>query len=309
MHVLLTGATGFVGAHLARRLLHDGCRVSALLRPTARLDRIADLLPQMGRIDGDLAAPARYAAALRADPPDLCVHLAWYAVPGRYLHATENLAWVTASLALLEALHAVGCPRTVFVGTCVEYDTSYGYLSETTPARPASLYAACKHSLYLTGAQFQARQGRSFAWPRLFYQYGPWEDARRLVPLIIGKLRAGDPCPLTVGSQIRDYLHISDVAGAIWAVAQSALEGPVNIGSGQPISVAALAQQVGALLGRPDLLQLGAIPLPPGEPPFICANPTLLRTTGWQPQYDLRTGVADTVAWWQAQSHAAGDTR
>ncbi|MDQ2809167.1 MAG: NAD-dependent epimerase/dehydratase family protein, partial [Chloroflexota bacterium] len=245
MHILLTGATGFIGAQVARRLLHEGCSVSVLVRAEARLDRIADILPQLQCIEGDLLEPDSYTAAVRAAPPDVCIHLAWYAVPGQYLQAHENLACVSAGLALLEILHSAGCPRAVFVGTCFEYDTRYGYLSETTPARPGSLYAACKHSLYLMAAQFQAQHGLSFAWPRLFYQYGPWEDERRLVPWIIGKLLAGQPCPLTVGTQIRDYLHITDVAGALWAVAQGPLEGPVNIGAAQPITVAALAQQIG----------------------------------------------------------------
>ena len=95
MRVLLTGATGFIGSHVARVLVTAGCDVQALVRPGAARDRIADLEGRLGIVAGDVASVAD-PAVLAPLAPEVCIHLAWYAEPGRYLHAVgENLVSMT----------------------------------------------------------------------------------------------------------------------------------------------------------------------------------------------------------------------
>ena len=87
------------------------------------------------------------------------------------------------------------------------------------------------------------------AWLRLFYQYGPFEHERRLMPTVIRALLHNQSVKITKGKQIRDFLHVEDVAAAIWTVARSDLSGPVNIGSGQPVAVRDIVTQIGLILG------------------------------------------------------------
>jgi nucleoside-diphosphate-sugar epimerase len=302
MRVLLTGVTGFIGSHVARLLVREGCDVIGLVRPGTDRRRIAEIARRIRLLEGDLFAPQELQAPLHDVAPDLCLHLAWYAVPGRYLQAPENVECVAGSMVLLRALAAAGCRRVVMVGTCFEYDTDAGYLAESSPTRPRSLYAACKLALCLMARQFAGSTGQSLAWARLFYQYGPGEDDRRLVPLVIRHLLEGLPCPLTHGEQIRDFLHVEDVAGALWAIARSDLEGPVNIGSARPVAVADVAREIGMRLQCPELIRLGAIPAPAGDPPFVCANTDRLRSaTTWRPRYSLSDGLCQTIEWWKAR--------
>jgi nucleoside-diphosphate-sugar epimerase len=303
LRVLLTGASGFIGSHVARLTLAEGHEVMALVRPGSSLRRLEGVRDQLQLLEGDLRDATDLQPILAKSVPEVCLHLAWYAEPGgRCLWAHENLDCLTGSLAFLRVLHDVGCPRVVIAGTSVEYDTSTGYVSESSPIRPANLYAAAKHSLFLTANNLDVHGGWTVAAARIFSVYGPWEDPRRLVPFVISKLLAGESCELTRGEQIRDYSHVEDAASALWAIARSTVTGPVNVASSQPVSVASVAERLGALLGRSELLRFGARPTPQGDPAFLVANTDRLRReVGWQPRYDLASGLAHTVAWWRAR--------
>lgn len=300
MKVLITGASGFVGSYVARLLVVEGCEVHALLRESSNRWRIQDILPSLHLWQSDLVAFETLNAYLQKIKPELCIHLAWYAVPGKYLNSKENLNSLQASLNLLSQLAEVGCKRFVGVGTCFEYDLSLGYLSESSLTKPITLYAATKVALSTILQQFAQIAEMEIAWVRLFYQYGPMEDERRLIPAIISSLLRDEVVKTTKGEQIRDFLHIEDVASAIWAVANSNLSGVVNVGSAQPVTVGKIALELGNILGKPDLIHLGALPYRSNDPMFICANNHLLKEkTNWQVKYDLRCGLRNTINWYE----------
>ena len=106
---------------------------------------------------------------------------------------------------------------------------------------------------------------------------------------------------------MRDVVHVEDAAWAIWAVARSAHVGPVNVASGVPVRVVDIAQEIAGIVGRSDLLEVGALPYCALEPPVLVADTTLLRETiGWSPRFDLRTGLTQTVEWWRASDKTDG---
>ncbi|MGA2138606.1 MAG: NAD(P)-dependent oxidoreductase [Verrucomicrobiia bacterium] len=293
MKVLLTGAAGFIGSHIARELVCEGHEVHALVRPNADLSRIADIQPSLHFIEDDLLSSS---FILHPSSFDVCVHLAWYVEPGKYLHAPQNKDWVQASLRLARALKDAGCRRFIAAGTCFEYATSDPPQRESTPTAPSTPYVQSKLELF----HALPSVGIDFAWVRFFYQYGPYEDPRRLMPVVINLLRRGQEAKLVAGDRIRDYLHIEDVASAVCAVAQSKLTGAVNIGSGQPVTVRDIVLKIGKLLDRVDLIKLGARPYAADEPMHLLADNTKLREgTGWKPRYDLESGLRQTIEWWK----------
>lgn len=272
MNIVLTGATGFIGRHVAAALQRAGHQLTPLTRPGY-----------------DLLQPD---CPLPPGPFDLGIHLAWYVEPGKYLDSPLNDEWVRASLRLAQM---VRCRRWLVAGTCFEYAMTNRPLAETDPATPTTRYARAKLELL---RQWQALPSE-LVWVRIFYQYGPFEDPRRLVPHIITSLLRGQHAELTAGTQVRDFLHVEDVGSAIATVATSTLTGIVNIGSGTGMTVRQIAETIGELTGRPDLLAFGAKPMPPHDPPFVVADTTRLRSLGWHPRYDLCTGLAQTIAWWR----------
>ena len=302
MKILITGATGFIGSHVAKLLVREGHEVYATIRNGSDTRRIAEILPSIQRVPYDLLEMPELNAQLEHIQPELCIHLAWYAVAGKYMAARENLGMLNASLQLASKLASLGCRRFVGIGSCFEYDTTLGYLSENTAAKPASLYAASKLATQIALEQLGNVTGMSVVWSRLFLEYGPFEDQRRLMPAVICALLQNQQAKTTKGEQVRDYLHVEDVAAAIWAIAQSNLCGIVNVGSGIPVTVRDVVMTIAAILGKPDLVSLGALPYSASEMMFLCANNRLLvENTGWAPQYDLQTGLRHTIAWWQTR--------
>lgn len=298
--VLLTGATGFIGRHCLQPLRERGYEVHAV---TSRA------VPEV-RQDGihwhtlDLLAPQPL--SLEEIRPTHLLHLAWYAVPGKYWTSPENVRWVEASLALLRAFVAAGGTRAVLTGTCAEYDWTHGdgLCSEaSTPLRPATLYGVAKRALGDLSVAYAQQVGLSLAWGRIFFLYGPHEPEQRLVPATTLSLLRGQPARCTHGRQIRDFLHVEDVAGALVALLDSEATGPVNIASGEPVTLREIVEQLAAATGRPELIQLGALPAPAGEPPRLVADTQRLREeVGWSPCHPLPEGLVSTVNWWREHS-------
>jgi len=303
LRILLTGAGGFVGAPLARQLAETRHEVALLVLPGDELTRLRDVLPKFSVLRADLCDHAAVTAQLEAFRPELCIHLAWYLVPADYLRAPENLSLLAASLHLVQELARLGCRRFVGVGTCFEYDTDIGRLDESSPTRPRSLYAACKLALSIVLEQLQRDGVMDTVWPRLFYLYGPGEAGSRLVPAVATALLKGERVAVTPGAQLRDYLHVEDAGAAIRLVAESDLTGVVNIGSGTEITIRELVTTLAAIIGCPELVDFGGRDYPPGDPMRVGADNTRLRqNTVWEQQYDLSSGLAQTVAWWRQQT-------
>ncbi len=299
MRVLVTGATGFVGAHLVRRLLDERHEVAALIRTTSDTWRLTGVIEHVSVIHGDLGQPETWLDQVVRFRPDVCAHLAWYAEPGTYLESAENISCLASGLSLLEALAAANCARVVMTGTCAEYAHAEQPLNESSPIGPTTLYAACKLALSTVATQRARQLGMQLAWARLFYLYGPREDPRRLVPAVIKALSEGRPFAATTGHQVRDYLHIDDVASALCALTESPACGVFNVSSAEPVRIAGLLNLIADILDRPGLIRFGELPGREGDPPFLVGEHTRLRAaTNWTPRRNLRDGLASTIEWW-----------
>ncbi len=253
----------------------------------------------------DLLDPAAIAPLLAEQKPTHLLHFAWNAVPGVYWTSPDNYRWLGASFALLQAFQNAGGTRAVMAGSCAEYDWAQAEFCQetTTPLQrqgTALPYTSCKLAMQALLHRFGADSGLSTAWGRIFFQYGPFEHPNRLVSSVILHLLRGQPALCTHGRQMRSFLHAADVGSAFAALLASNVQGPVNIGAAERISLAELAGMIGDALGRPELVRLGARAAPAGEPAVLLPDVTRLQQeVGWRPDYDLPSGIADTIAWWR----------
>ena len=295
--VLLTGATGFIGRHCLRFLSASGYEVHAV---SSRVPNGNQSGVQWHQVD--LLDVGQATELIATVGPTHLLHFAWYAVPGQYWSSLENFRWVQASLGLLQAFEKAGGRRVVMAGTCAEYDWTYGYCSEQrTPLLPSGAYGACKHSMQIMLDGFARQTGISAAWGRIFFLYGPHEHSDRLVPSVISSALKREPIRCSHGSQIRDFLHVQDVASAFVALLNSDVSGPVNIASGRPVVLKDIIHKLAAMLGQQNLVELGAVHTSASEPPLLVADVARLSNeVGWRPTYDLDHGLDQTICWWKS---------
>jgi nucleoside-diphosphate-sugar epimerase len=192
--------------------------------------------------------------------------------------------------------------RFVGVGTCYEYDwpDDAPCVEDGTPLRPHTLYDAAKAGLACVLRRYFAATGVAFAWARLFYLYGPGEDPRRFAPSVARALLRGERARCTRGEAVRDFLDVRDAGAALARLVACDYRGDVNVGSGVPTRLSEIAKGLAAAAGRPDLLDLGALPDRPDEPPFVVADVRVLRQqVGFEPQFDLEAGLRAVVEDWR----------
>jgi nucleoside-diphosphate-sugar epimerase len=290
----VTGGLGFVGRPLVRQLLAAGCEVAVLVRPSSDHARLGDLADAVRWVEGDLANPDSYRAALRAFQPEVCFHLAWVTEPGKYVHSPHNADFLLHSIDLLRAVADAGCGAFVGVGTCLEYAPSDALLTEDAPLSYSSPYAAAKNFTRQLCASEAERLGVALAWGRLFYMYGAGDHPRRLIPALIGALREGRRFPTTDGLQRVDYLAVEDVAAGLLALAGQ--RGAYNVCAGEAVAVAEVIRTVAEAVGRPDLIGWGEVARPPDQPLMIAGDRRKLTdATGWAPRLTLADGLRAVV--------------
>ena len=298
--VLVTGAAGFVGRQTIDPLRRRGFDVHTVTRATP--------VPGTRWHAADLMDPAAQRRLLEAVRPTHLLHLAWETEPGFFWAAPVNLDWLAASLTLLRAFRETGGQRIVVAGSCAEYDWAdpalAGDLPETAPRRPATLYGHAKDSLRRMLDAYARDTGLSHGWGMLFQAYGPHEKAGRVIASVVKALLEGRPAACSAGTQLRDFMDCRDIGPAFAALLDSEVQGAVNIASGEAVTVAEVVTRLGALTGRPDLVQLGARPMAAGEPPRLVADITRLRReVGYAPAIPLDRGLAESVAWWREELH------
>jgi dTDP-6-deoxy-L-talose 4-dehydrogenase (NAD+) len=294
--ILITGSTGFIGSAVLRQALAAGHEVGVLLRPghaAPRTDSPASTSPAspaVTALTGSMAQPPW--EDLRRFSPDTLIHCAWIATPGVYLESPENELHAQWSEALALGLVEQGLRQLVVLGTCIEYRMGSARLHETeTPLEPTTPYARAKDQLRRRLVeQLADHPGVRMAWGRVFYPYGEGEHPARLCSSLISSLRRGDEVVLKTPESTKDYIHISDLAGAILRVAEAQMDGPVNLGTGSGVTVREIADRLATLLERTDRVRV-ASPAAPDPLGFIVADAGRLRKLGWEPKVTLESGL------------------
>lgn len=296
--VLVTGGTGFVGRHCLNPLKEKGYEVAVLALGAGQ-----ETDPDVQWIDYDLKETAGLDDILKDLQPTHLLHLAWNVTHGVFWTSPENKAWVDISRNLFEAFARHGGKRIVGAGTCAEYQWSDKPLHETnSPRVPSNPYGEAKKTVLGFCEDMSARGSMSYAWGRIFHLYGPGENPKRFIPSVIHAILNEDAELQTNDHFVRDFLYVADAGEAFVELLDSAVTGPVNIASGQPVRLGDVARTISATMNKTIAIRRRSQPPGPNDPKTIIAHVDRLnRELGWRPPTSLISGLEKTIQWCATQ--------
>jgi nucleoside-diphosphate-sugar epimerase len=298
--VLVTGAAGFIGLRLARRLAEAGAQVWAGTAPDEPPDRVAALPVRVERLVFDLRDAQAVQAAVAEAAPQVVFHLAAVGVTNPKIDPSLALA-VNAggTIHLLEALRerasqGEGAERIALVGTCYEY----GAREAVEGLDPFNAYAASKVAAWAFGRIYWRAHSLPVVTVRPFQVYGPDQPAHTLIPAAIGAALAGRDLPMTPGEQERDFIYVDDVVGGMLTAAGApGIEGEgLDLGTGQAHAIRHVVALIWKMTEAKGQMLPGALPYRPGEVMRIVADADrMARLTGWRAQVELEEGLRQTI--------------
>ena len=299
--VIVTGASGFIGNCVARRLLAEGYEVHLLLRPGANQWRLDGMLDQFRIHQADITDAETVRSVVRHVQPDIIVHLAahgayeWQADPPTIIETN-----VLGTLHLLEAAIAAGTKLFVNAGSSSEYGYRSEPMRESDRLQPNSIYAVAKaaqsHLCCLLGKNGKT----SIVTFRLFSVYGPWEEPARLMPTLIRRARAGLPLTMADPETARDFIYIDDVVDALIGFSKfTQMTGQIfNVGTGVQSRLRDVVSFVQDVVGDRSQVCWGAMNARKWDTAQWRADPSKTRDLlGFTPKIRLKEGIAKMAAW------------
>jgi NAD dependent epimerase/dehydratase len=305
--VLVTGAGGFIGSHLAERLVELGANVRAMVRygSHGRWGWLDDspLSKQMDVFAGDIRDGVNTRHAM--DGCEVVFHLAAliaipysYQAPDSYVRTN-----IDGTLNVLEAARLLKTPRVVHTSTSEVYGTALRVpIDEEHPLQGQSPYSATK----IGADKLVESYYRSFDLPvvtvRPFNTFGPRQSARAVLPTIITQCLSQDRIKLGSLTPTRDLNYVANTANGFIkaAEADAAIGRTINLGSGREISVGDLAQHIIRIIGRPVTVETDAERLRPAKSEvdrLLADNRLAAQLIGWTPEVSFEDGLARTIEW------------
>ena len=301
--VLVTGASGFIGSHLTRRLLDAGAEVHAMTSVVSSVYpiRLVGLRDDIRLHEASLDDRSAMEAVVAAAKPAYVFHLGAYTHVGKSWQRVDECIQtnIQGTVNLLQALNG-NYQRFLYTGTSEIYGDVDVPFRENGPVNPVSPYSVAKYA----GEHYCRLFHQSYGWPivrvRPFNAYGPAQSPDRVVPEIIGRGLRRQELKMTKGLQTREFNYVEDLADGFVQIAMaSGVDGQlINLGGGEEISMKDLATKILALMGNPIEPQFGAMPERPTEiMRMYCDNSKVRELVGWQPTTSLDDGLAKTIEW------------
>jgi len=313
--VFVTGADGFIGSHLTRRLIEDGAKVHVFLKKGVDHARLQDIASHLAVWEGDIRNFSTVVSCFKKIRPAFIFHLAALRNVARQPELLDELLDINlrGTVALLHAAFTE-LPRLkcfINTGTCEEYGDGPVPFREKQREAPVSPYSASK----VAATYYSQMMFSSFGLPvttlRPFLTYGPYQDADMFIPALITHCLDHKDFPMTQGDQTREFNYVSDVIDAFMCAAYrfKACRGEIiNVGNGREYKVFDVAQKIVKLMGNPIRLQRGAVPKRPGEAVRFFSDPKkayiLLQ---WKPLVSLDHGLKKTIAWYRENQKNHGN--
>ncbi len=304
--VLVTGASGFIGSHLTRRLVSEGATVHALTSTVssvypARLLDIRDAISLHEASLDDRGAMELVAAEVR---PEYVFHLGAYTHVGKSWNRVDECIQVNiqGTVNLLMAVERQGFTRFINTGTSEIYGDIDVPFREDATVHPVSPYSVSKHAAEEYCRLFADARSLPVVRVRPFNAFGPMQSPDRVIPEIISRAVQKQPLKMTQGTQTREFNYVEDLADGFVALATApGIDGELfNLGCGREVSMREVATTILRLMGDPITPEFGALPERPIEIYRMHADVAKTREqVGWTSKVSLEEGLQRTIDWYR----------
>jgi nucleoside-diphosphate-sugar epimerase len=303
--IVITGATGFVGANLARFALRGGHEVHLLVRKKHRPWRIDDIRNDVSLHISDMLDREVLSGIFGSVKPDWIFHLAAYGAYS-YQRDTDKIFHTNllGTINLFEAARTVGFEAFINTGSSSEYGLKDHAPMEDEHLEPNSHYAVSKAAATMF-CRYRARQEELYIPTlRLYSVYGPFEEPARLMPALIANGLSGTLPPLVSPKTGRDFIYVEDVCNIYLKVAEHTPKedlGPVyNVGTGIQSTIGDTVDIVRSILDIKEEPDWGSMDQRDWDTNVWVSNPERIkRELRWEPQYDLRHGMTRFIDWFR----------
>jgi dolichol-phosphate mannosyltransferase len=299
---LVTGAAGFIGAALARRLLDEGHAVTLLVGPRTDVWRLQDLDGEAELATVDLRNAEAVEGAVARARPEYVFHLAAHGAYSWQQSLPRMIETNVAGIAnVVEAAVRAGARAIVNAGSSSEYGLKDHAPPEHELPEPNSAYAVTKASATLYCGWVARVREQAVTTLRLYSAYGPWEEPRRLVPAVVVHGLDRTLPPLVDPRIARDFVYVEDILDAFLLAAERARpgEGAVyNVGSGMQTTLRDLADAARRVFGIEQEPMWGSFPARGWDTDVWIADPRqIAKDLGWHARTPLDEGLAATARW------------
>jgi len=296
--VLLTGATGFLGSHIAEKLLKNGNKVIALKRSTSNLWRCNAFIDKIQWLDYDnLNEIESVIINLR---PEILIHAAWNGVSAV---DRDNLSKQDRNVSFLDSLFEIikktNISKIISLGSQAEYGNFEGSIDENFELNPKTAYGSSKVKVLALLKSFAEQNNIEWYWIRLFSIFGPREGGDWLIPVTINNLVEQKEMMLTSCEQKYDYLFVKDFVSGIYKVVNCASDfsGVYNLSSNNSIKIKDLLLNIEIrLTPNKNLLLFGKLPYRANQVMNMLGNSNLFyKTFNFKPVYSINDGLNETI--------------
>lgn len=300
--VFITGAGGFVGANLTRKLCSLGLNVHIIVKPESNLWRLEDIKNKITIHKGNLLNKKTLSTLLPKIKPNIIYHLAAHGAYSLQNNAEEIIRVnILGTTNLLDATKNIDYDSLVITGTSSEYGFKKDPMKEDDILEPTSFYAASKASTTLLAQVFAREYKKPINILRPFSVYGPYEEETRFIPTIINALHQGKDISLTSGTQRRDFIYIDDVIDAyLLFLSKKFPEGEVfNLGTGKEYTNGEIVKMLFKVTGIKTNIKKGKYPKRKWDSSHWVADISKSkRQLKWKPKVALEEGLKKTYKWW-----------
>lgn len=302
--VIVTGATGFIGANLTRRLLSDGYEIHLLVREGYQPWRIEEIRSEVQVHTVDITDQESLLPVVARIRPELVFHLSAH---GAYSWQSDLQGMVRTNLIgtinLVEACLKTGFEHFVNAGSSSEYGYKDHAPSEMEPLEPNSYYAVTKASATMFCRYTARLRGVSLVTLRFYSIYGPYEEPGRLIPTLVVNGRVGRLPPLVNPEIGRDFVYVEDAVDACLLAGSRQDQEPgsvYNVGTGIQTSIREVAAVACRVMGITVEPQWGSMPDRAWDTSvWVADNRTIRSKLGWEPRYSFEEGFRQTVQWFR----------